>query len=74
MKKRYVIGLSVIVGLIVLILAFTVYMHFHPMENKEQIKVNVLDSISEYGYSLDDRDSDLFLIVMKSMKRTIVKK
>lgn len=60
MKKRYVIGLSVIVSLIILIIAFTLYMHFHPMEKKEQIKVNVLDSISEYGYSLDDRDSYLF--------------
>lgn len=60
MKKRYVIGLSVIVSLIILIIAFTLYMHFHPIEKKEQIKVNVLDSISEYGYSLDDRDSDLF--------------
>ena len=60
MKKRYIIGLSFIVVLIVLIIGFTLYMHFHPMEKKEQIKVNVLDSISEYGYSLDDRDSSLF--------------
>lgn len=60
MKKRYIIGLSIIVVLIVLIIGFTLYMHFHPMEKKEQIKVNVLDSISEYGYSLDDRDSSLF--------------
>lgn len=71
MKKRYIIGLSVIVVLIVLLISFTLYMHFHPFENKEQIKVNVLDSISEYGYTLDDRDSNLFKEEFNKLKEII---
>lgn len=71
MKKRYIIGLSVIVVLIVLLISFTLYMRFHPLENKEQIKVNVLDSISEYGYTLDDRDSNLFKEEFNKLKEII---
>lgn len=71
MKKRYIIGLSIIVGLIVLIIAFTLYMHFHPLEKKEQIKINILDTISEYGYTLDDRDSSLFKEEFNKLKKLL---
>lgn len=71
MKRKYKIILSIIVVLIILIIAFTLYMHFHPLEKKEQIKVNVLDSISEYGYTLDDRDSNLFKDEFNKLKEII---
>lgn len=71
MKKRYIIGLTTIIGLIVLLISFSLYMHFHPMDKKEQIKINVLDSISEYGYTLDDRDSNLFKEEFNKLKEIL---
>lgn len=71
MKKKYIISLSVIVSLIILLISFSLFMHFHPIEKKEQIKVNLLDSISEYGYTLDDRDSEIFKEEFDKLKETI---
>lgn len=71
MKRKYKIILGIIIVLIITIIAFALYMHFHPVEKKEQIKVNVLDSISEYGYILDDRDSTLFKDEFNKLKEII---
>lgn len=71
MKRKYKIILSIIVILIITIIAFALYMYLNPIEKKEQIKINVLDSISEYGYTLDDRDSDLFKDEFAKLKEII---
>lgn len=58
MRKRYKIWLTVIVILIILTSLLGVMKLFMPKDEEKNPNVtNVIDSIQDYGYSLDDRDS-----------------
>ena len=60
MRKRYKIILIIIVFFAFLISGLTIYMKFfRNQESKDTNKSNVVHNIKEYGYSLDDRDSEL---------------
>lgn len=60
MRKRYKIFLIIIVVLVVLLGGTTIYMKFFRKTNNENTnKSNVVHNIDKYGYTLDDRDSDL---------------
>lgn len=60
MRKRYKIFLSIIITLVILLLSFVVYMkHFRNSETKEANKSNIVHNIENYGYTLDDRDTEL---------------
>lgn len=58
MRKRYKIWLTIIVILIILTSLLGVMKLFMPKDEEKNPNVtNVIDSIQDYGYSLDDRDS-----------------
>ena len=60
MRKRYKIFLSIIITLVILLLSFVVYMkYFRSAETKEANKSNIVHNIENYGYTLDDRDTEL---------------
>lgn len=57
MKKKYKLGLIMIATLIVLILVITII--FLLKGDKKVEKTKVVDSINNYSYTLDDRDTKL---------------
>ena len=60
MRKRYKMGLIIISVLLVIAIAFGVLKIFFPKEKEEKEPVNVssvISNISDYGYTLDDRDT-----------------
>lgn len=58
MRKRYKIWLTIIVILIILTSLLGVMKLFMPKDEEKNPNVtNVIDTIQDYGYSLDDRDS-----------------
>ena len=60
MRKRYKVTLIIIILLFVLLGGTTVYMKFFRKQNNESTnKSSVVHNIDEFGYTLDDRDSDL---------------
>ena len=60
MRKRYKIGLIIIGILLVVAVAFGVAKIFFPKEEeKGEVNVSsVISNITDYGYTLDDRDTD----------------
>jgi len=60
MRKRYKIFLIIIIALVVLLGGTTIYMKFFRKTNNENTnKSNIVHNIDKYGYSLDDRDTQL---------------
>lgn len=60
MRKRYKVFLSLIIVVVFLISGISLYMKFFRKTNNiETNKSKVVNSIESYGYSLDDRDSNL---------------
>ncbi len=60
MQKKYKICLFVIVIILVLLIGFSVYMRFFRKSNKETTNTSsIINTIDEYGYNLDDRDTEL---------------
>lgn len=73
MRKSYKIFLSIIITLIVLLLAFALYMKFfRNTESKETNKSNVVHNIEDYGYTLDDRDTELMKNEFHSLEEILM--
>ena len=73
MKKKYKVILSVIVIFILLIIAFfTIKLLFSKKNNTANIKV--LDSIPNYNYTLDERDSKLMKDTYQELKGILKEK
>ena len=74
MGKGYRTGFLVIFVLIIAILGVYVCSHFiHKPTKKEGFSV-VVDKISKYGYTLDERDSDLMREKFKELKKVLSSK
>lgn len=72
MRKRYKVFLYIIIALVVLLSATTVYMKFFRGENnKNTNKSNVVHNIDKFGYSLDDRDSALMKEEFYSLEKLL---
>lgn len=66
MKKKYKLGLILIAILIVLILVTTII--FLLKDGKKVEKTKVVDSINNYSYTLDDRDTKLMKETYNELK------
>lgn len=66
MKKKYKLGLIMIATLIVLILVITII--FLLKGDKKVEKTKVVDSINNYSYTLDDRDTKLMKETYNELK------
>lgn len=66
MKKKYKIGFVIVV--LILILAFLIYVCLDLVNNNDSDKVQKLDSIPKYGYSLDKRATKLMKAEFKELK------
>lgn len=70
MKKKYKILLIVIIILIVLIVASIIVLNvFNNSSPTEPVKV--VDSIDEFGYTLDDRDTELMKSTYNELKNVL---
>lgn len=66
MKKKYKIGFVIVV--LILILAFLIYVCLDLVNNNDSDKVQKIDSIPKYGYSLDKRATKLMKVEFKELK------
>ena len=71
MKKKYKLTLIIIAILIIMVAFITFFILFNG--KKEVEKINVVDSIDEYGYTLDDRDSKLMKEIYEELKNILIK-
>ncbi len=70
MKKKYKRLLIIFIIIAVLaIISFVIYKIL--LNQTEEEIVNVVDSIAEYGYTLDDRDTDLMKSTYEELKTTL---
>lgn len=71
MKKKYKRILIIILIVVLLaIISFVIYKILLNNKTEEEV-VNVVDSISEYGYNLDDRDTELMKSVYEELKNIL---
>lgn len=70
MRKRYKIGLIVISVLLVSVIGVGVFKIFYSNdeEGKEPNVTNVISNITDYGYTLDDRDTDYMKETFKELE------
>lgn len=69
MRKRYKMGLIVIITLMVLTVLVGIIKIFLPKEEAKPINItNVISSITDYNYTLDDRDSVYMKEVFKELE------
>lgn len=70
MRKRYKIGLIVISVLLVSVIGVGVFKIFYSNdeEEKEPNVTNVISNITDYGYTLDDRDTDYMKETFKELE------
>lgn len=66
MKKKYKIGFVILA--LILILVFLIYVCLNLVNNNDSKKVQKLDSIPKYGYSLDKRATKLMKEEFKELK------
>ena len=71
MRKKYKLTLIIIAILIIMVAFITFFILFNG--KKEVEKINVVDSIEEYGYTLDDRDSKLMKETYEELKNILIK-
>lgn len=71
MRKKYKLTLIIIAILIIMVAFITFFILFNG--KKEVEKINVVDSIDEYGYTLDDRDSKLMKETYEELKNILIK-
>ena len=57
MKKKYKLMIAIIVVIFIVIAAILLFSFVNNKDEKETVKV--VDNISNFGYTLDDRDTDL---------------
>lgn len=76
MRRKYKIWLVIIGVLLVLTIGLGVSKLFMPneKEKREENVTNVISNIDEYGYSLDDRDTDYMKEVFKDLEKTLKEK
>lgn len=71
MKKKYKRILIIILIVVLLaIISFVIYKILLNNKTEEEV-VNVVDSISEYGYNLDDRDTELMKSTYEELKKIL---
>ena len=71
MKKKYKRILIIILIVVLLaIISFVIYKILLDNKTEEEV-VNVVDSISEYGYNLDDRDTELMKSTYEELKNIL---
>ena len=70
MKKKYKRLLILIPILIVLIVGFFIVLKIFTNKTEEEV-VNVVDSIKDYGYNLDDRDTKLMKSTYEELKNIL---
>ena len=71
MKKKYKRILIIILIVVLLaIISFVIYKILLNNKTEEEV-VNVVDSISEYGYNLDDRDTERMKSVYEELKNIL---
>lgn len=71
MRKKYRRILIIIALLLLLIFGFVFVMKNFDNKKKQKIEVKVLDTISGYGYSIDDRDSDFYKSEFEVLKKIL---
>lgn len=71
MKKGYSVGFIVIFVLILAILGAYIFSHFIYKPVKKEGFSKVVDRISKYGYTLDERDSKLMREKFKELKKVL---
>ncbi len=72
MRKKYKIGLTTIVILILLTISLGVSkIFFEPTKPKEQNVTNIISNINDYGYTLDDRDTSYMKDEFKKLEETL---
>lgn len=73
MRKKYKIWLIVIGVLLAMAIGLGVLKWFMPKEDnkKEENVTNVISNIKEFGYSLDDRDTDYMKEIFKDLEETL---
>lgn len=72
MRKKYKIELTIIVILILLTICLGVSeMFLHEEKPKEQNVTNIISNINDYGYTLDDRDTDYMKEEFKKLEETL---
>lgn len=73
MKKKYKI---VLIILIIVILFAGGFLFVKKLFNKEEVTetIKILDNISDYGYTLDDRDTDLMKKEFNELKKILKEK
>lgn len=69
MQKKYKIGLTVVIFLVFLLIIVLVGKYF-TSDNKKETIVKV-DSIDNYNYTLDERDTKLMTDTFKSLKKVL---
>lgn len=70
MRKRYKIGLIIISVLLASVIGVGVFKIFYSndLEEKEPNVTNVISNITDYGYTLDDRDTDYMKETFKELE------
>lgn len=71
MGKGYKTGLGIIIFLLVIIFGAYVFSRFYVKPHKKEGFSVVVDKISKYGYTLDERDSDLMRSKFKELKKVL---
>ncbi len=69
MRKRYKMGLIIIITLMILTVLVGIIKIFLPAEEKTPINTtNIISNIADYNYTLDDRDSDYMKETFKELE------
>ena len=73
MKKKYKYPLLILILVIIIIIGLIIFkMFFTKSEVKNNVKV--IDSIVDFSYTLDERDTTLMKDTYKELKRVLKKK
>ena len=72
MKRNKKVWIVIILVIVAATAGILLYFFLKPDSAKEQFKVNVLDTIGEYGYTLDNRDSELFKKEFEELKEILI--
>lgn len=71
MRRGYKIALSVILVLIIMLSIVGVHRILNPQVKKEPITIKVLDTISQFDYSINDRDSEYYKEEYEKLKKIL---
>lgn len=71
MKKKYKLMIAIIVVIFIVIAAILLFSFVNNKDEKETVKV--VDNISNFGYTLDDRDTDFMKNTYNELKEILLK-